>query len=128
MLNRLFSRRAVVTGAAAATAAAAAVPAIAIAAHRPEPDPAGMEGMATMHLDGRRLLVDLNRMPAPGDEVVALVSESPEATRVFAVFTTASFLDPHHHQHGARRVYWDCIGRTRVGEAVGVVIGGPAHA
>lgn len=129
MLNRLVSRRAVVTSAAAATAA---VPAVALAAHQAEPDPEPpkgdaaspvIDGLAVMHLEGRRLLVSLHRMPEPGDEVVALVSEPAEGTRVFAVFKAADYHDPHHTQHGARRVYWDCIGRVRVGEAIGVVVG-----
>lgn len=83
MLNRLFSRRAVVTSAAAATAAV--VPAVA-AASRVDADPADMEGMAAFNIDGRRLLVDTNRVPKPGDEVVAIVPELTGQTPRLEVF------------------------------------------
>lgn len=52
-----------------------------------DPDPP--DGHAVMHLDGRRLLVDLIRMPKPGAEVVALVDQGRGNAPPLDVFTMA---------------------------------------
>lgn len=108
---------------AALTSAATAVPAVALAAR--QPNPADLDGTAVMHLDGRRLLVNLHRMPEPGDEVVALVPIPTEATRKIAVFRAADFQAPGDWPT-KRRAYWHQTAphdRMTVCETIGVVVG-----
>jgi hypothetical protein len=129
MLNRLVSRRAVVTSAAAAT-----VPAVALAAHQAGPDPA-LDGLAVMQIGGRRLLVDTTRPPTPGDEVLALVPQKTGRTSRLDVFRAVDGGDRFTARpYGDRTVLWaeppryvaamgETIQTYRYSTCVGVVVG-----